>query len=493
MSLPGAPERSPGTDGRDPQDPHTAHTGKGPLEPRPRILVVDDSRLERERARESLAGAFEVECCASAEEALAALSRAPADLVLSDLTMGGMSGLELLGRVQREHAGTDFVLLTGNASIDSAVDALRMGATDYLRKPIQPDELLHVVQRAVARRLLVSENVRLRDELAAVDACKALTPCLEAGEVYAVALDLLLRSLGRSRGLALFHRVSMSVSDALAFRGFSEAQASRLRQLLVHEKPLNLEGFERIEVTPGGPLHDALRDAGVDAEAALAVPIRGRESEAGVVWVLEGDRPFDADELARARIVQGHAELAVHNAERYNRAKERAFIDDVTEMYNARYLLAAIDHEIRRAERYGSELSVLFLDLDRFKLVNDRHGHLVGSRALRQLAQVLAQCVRQVDTLARYGGDEFTIVLVDTGLETAHHVAERIRRTVDETWFDGGRGGSLRLTVSVGVACYPTHGTTRESLLDLADKAMYRAKSLGRNRVCLATELGETV
>ena len=458
---------------------------------RARILVVDDSRLERERARDALAERFEVECCDSAEAALAALARSAFDLVISDLHMAGLSGLELLARIQREHAGTDFVLLTGNASVDSAVEALRMGATDYLRKPIQAGELLHGVERILARRRLVSENVRLRDELAAVDACKALAPCLEAGEVYAVALDLLLRSLGRARGLALFHRVSMSVSDALAFRGFSEAEASRLRQLLVHEKPVNLDGFERIEVSSGGALHDALRESGIEAEPALAVPIRGRESEAGVVWVLEGGRAFAPDELTRARIVQGHAELAVHNAERYNRAKERAFIDDVTEMYNARYLLAAIDHEIRRAERYGSELAVLFLDLDRFKLVNDRHGHLVGSRALRQLAQVLAQCVRQVDTLARYGGDEFTIVLVDTGLQAAHHVAERIRRTVEETWFDGGRGGSLRLTVSVGVACYPGHGTTRESLLDLADKAMYRAKSLGRNRVCLATELGD--
>ena len=156
---------------------------------------------------------------------------------------------------------------------------------------------------------------------------------------------------------------------------------------------------------------------------------------------------------------------------------------------NARYLLAAMDHEIRRAERYHSELSVLFLDLDRFKLVNDRHGHLIGSRALRQLSQVLGQCVRQVDTLARYGGDEFTIVLVDTGFETAQRIAERIRRTVEETLFDGGRGGSLRLTVSLGVSTYPEHGTTREQLLDLADKAMYRAKSLGRNRVCSASEL----
>jgi diguanylate cyclase (GGDEF)-like protein len=373
--------------------------------------------------------------------------------------------------------------------VESAIEALRMGATDYLRKPVQKDELARVVERTIAKRRLLADNARLRDELATLEACRALTPCLEAGEVYAVALDLLLRTLSRWRGLALFHRASMSVSDAVAFRGFSETEASRMRQALVHDKPVNLEGVTQIEIGTDGPAHGALREAGITASRILAVPIRGREIEAGVVWVLEDDRPFDETELSRARIVASHAELALHNAERYNRAKERAFIDDVTEVYNARYLLAAMDHEIRRAERYGSELSVIFLDLDRFKLVNDRHGHLVGSRALRQLSQVLLQCVRQVDTLARYGGDEFTIVLVDTDHEVAQRIAERIRRTVEETFFDGGRGGSLRLTVSIGVSTYPSHGTTRELLLDLADKAMYRAKSLGRNRVCSAMEL----
>jgi two-component system cell cycle response regulator len=161
----------------------------------------------------------------------------------------------------------------------------------------------------------------------------------------------------------------------------------------------------------------------------------------------------------------------------------------VTEVYNARYLLEAMDREIRRAERYGSELSVLFLDLDRFKLVNDHHGHLVGSQALRQLSQVLGQCVRQVDTLARYGGDEFTIVLVGTSEETGTEIAERIRRIVAETPFEAGPDQLVRLTCSVGVSTYPTHGRTREALLDAADKAMYRAKSKGRNRICSATEL----
>jgi diguanylate cyclase (GGDEF)-like protein len=177
------------------------------------------------------------------------------------------------------------------------------------------------------------------------------------------------------------------------------------------------------------------------------------------------------------------------NAGRFHRAKERAFIDDVTEVYNARYLLQATEHEIRRAERYGKPLSVLFLDLDHFKRVNDQYGHLVGSQVLRRLSEVLQECIRGVDTLARYGGDEFTILLEDTPHQGGLAVAERIRSTVANTIFEGGRGVPVRLTISIGVGTYPEHGTERDRLLDHADKAMYRAKSIGRDAVCSASDL----
>ena len=108
---------------------------------------------------------------------------------------------------------------------------------------------------------------------------------------------------------------------------------------------------------------------------------------------------------------------------------------------------------------------------------------------LAQLSQLLLGCVRQIDTLARYGGDEFTVLLTDTNLETGRNVAERIRRAVADHLFEGAGGAPIRLTISIGVASYPHDGRDRDRLLDLADKAMYRAKSLGRNTVCTASEL----
>jgi diguanylate cyclase (GGDEF)-like protein len=452
-----------------------------------RVLVVDDDRLLRELVRDSIRDLAVVECLESAERALEALARAPADLVISDLSMPGLSGMGLLERVRREYPGTDFVLLTGHATVESAVDALRMGASDYLIKPIQTQELALVVERILAGRRLLVENERLQDELRTLEACRALLRCLEPGEVYAVTLDLVLRGLPCRRGLAQFRRTGLPGAEGLAFRGFEEDLVGRLREMIA-AKPLDARADREPRIVSEGGLLSLLREAGVHAARALVVPVRGSDTELGVLWLLEDEVPFEEALLARVRLVAAHAELALSNAERYHRAKERAFLDDVTEAYNARFLLQATEHEIQRADRYGKELSVLFLDLDRFKLVNDRHGHLVGSEVLRRLSRVLQECIRQVDTLARYGGDEFTILLVDTGGADAMAIAERIRRTVAETLFEGG-DTPIRLTISIGVATYPHHARDRDGLLDAADKAMYRAKSRGRNCCCSAADL----
>jgi diguanylate cyclase (GGDEF)-like protein len=252
---------------------------------------------------------------------------------------------------------------------------------------------------------------------------------------------------------------------------------------------VNFDAFTEVGVVEESELHAAMRTVGIEAGPTLVVPLHGREREAGLIAIDGEGREFTASEIGRARIVTAHAQLALANAERYNHAKERAFIDDVTNAYNARYLLQTTEHEIQRAERYDRKLSVLFLDLDRFKLVNDNFGHLVGSQVLRQLSEVLTACIRQVDTLARYGGDEFTILLTDTDHEVGLTVAERIRSTVAETRFEGDRGDAIHLEISIGVATYPDHSEQRDTLLDAADKAMYLAKARGRNVVCSASSL----
>ena len=452
-----------------------------------RVLVVDDSRFHRELARDVLASRAEVVCCEGASQALAALEQGAFDLVLSDLTMPEMSGLDLLQRVQRRFPGAEFVIVTANATVDSAVHALRMGATDYLQKPVRAADLILCLERALARRRLVEENQRLRGELALYAASRTLASTLEPDEVFALALEIAGRVVGQTRGFALFQRPDLTDSIGIHTDGLSETEVGRLRGLIAEGKRVDWAAYPGLARLDRGPLHELLRAAGLPETPVLVVPLRGEERDAGLVCLL--DAPPGEGALAPLAIVAAHAGVALRNAERYRRARDRAFVDDATDVYNARYLLEALDREVRRSERYGNELSILFIDLDRFKLVNDSHGHLVGTGVLRQLSRLLAQSVRQVDTVARYGGDEFTILLADTGERGARVIAERIRKWVADYAFEAGAARTLRLTCCVGLANYPAHGRTREALLDAADKAMYRAKSQGRNRVCSASDL----
>jgi diguanylate cyclase (GGDEF)-like protein len=429
----------------------------------------------------SLAGSLEahLERRRDPDGAFEYLRASDVDLVVLHASLPGIGVGGFAERLAREHPGVDLLVVGAEGLDQSEVEELGRRGVE-LHRSVGQAALQRAAVRILQERRLARENRRLRDSLHVLERCRLLTKCLEAGQVYPLTLDLLLEAMSRSRGVAVFHRTFVPESEAFAFRGFSEGDALRLREVLFDEKPIDLDGYREIEETDHGSLHKALEHAGISVQGVLSIPIRGPETEYGVVWVFDDDRRFEAVEV-------------LGNCERYHQAKERAFIDDVTEVYNARYLLSAAENEIRRAARYENALSVLFLDLDRFKLVNDRHGHLVGSQTLRKLSQILAQCVREVDTLARYGGDEFTILLVDTAHNQALAVAERIRRTVEEQVFEAGRDASLRVTLSMGVATFPEHGEDRERLIDAADKAMYRAKSKGRNRVCSADELADAV
>ena len=226
-----------------------------------RICIVDDSRLDRALLREALSGMGRVEAFADAETAMRAILRSPPDVVVSDCVMPGMSGTQLLERIRREQPGVDVILVTGAASVDTAVAALRMGAADYLQKPVEAEQVRRAVEQTLIRRQLFAENQRLRDALRTLEACRALAPCLEPGEVYPVALDLALGASGRSRGLALFRRTAPPQSDGIAFRGLSETQARVLRRALIDEKQVDLASFERIAFVDSGPILETLCEA----------------------------------------------------------------------------------------------------------------------------------------------------------------------------------------------------------------------------------------
>jgi diguanylate cyclase (GGDEF)-like protein len=187
-----------------------------------------------------------------------------------------------------------------------------------------------------------------------------------------------------------------------------------------------------------------------------------------------------------ANYLSRHLGLALRNLDRFTEVEDLAYLDDLTHLFNLRYLDLVLSREINDSKDGKDTFSLLFLDLDYFKSVNDTHGHLVGSKLLVEVARIIKGCVRDNDVVVRFGGDEYVILLHSTDSGGALKVAERIRRTIETHHFLSREGYALTVTTCIGVASFPEHAQDKATLLDLADRAMYRGKKSTRNVIYIA-------
>ena len=175
------------------------------------------------------------------------------------------------------------------------------------------------------------------------------------------------------------------------------------------------------------------------------------------------------------------------NIYQLTRSRDLAMRDDLTKAYNRRFFETYLDEEIERSRRYGTLFSIIFLDLDDLKMVNNFYGHLSGSRTLQEVAKRILSAVRGIDKVVRFGGDEFCVILPQTDQEQAVAVANRIARAMSATTLHIDANVEVSITASFGIATYPTHAMSKEDLIRQADAAMYRVKSTTKNAVGLAT------
>ena len=235
----------------------------------------------------------------------------------------------------------------------------------------------------------------------------------------------------------------------------------------------------------------ARTDGQVWEMAAIALPLECRGRTVGALVAIDRCRSIreprlTAGALGALRAALEPGAIALDNALRVQRAEALSVTDDLTQLYNSRYLSQVLRRETKRASRSGRPLSLLFIDLDGFKSVNDTHGHLFGSRALVEAASVIRASARETDVVARFGGDEFAVVLPDTGSDGAMAVGDRVRERIAAHRFLQAEGLSIALTVSVGVATLPDVSISAEGLIHAADDAMYWVKDRGKNGIHVA-------
>jgi len=227
-----------------------------------------------------------------------------------------------------------------------------------------------------------------------------------------------------------------------------------------------------------------------DTQSVVCVPVKGREKILGVIELVNfvGKGSFRKDDIPILKNLADYAAIALENARYVQRIHELTITDDCTSLYNARHLNFVLDAEIYRSTRYGYEFSVIFIDLDYFKQVNDTYGHLVGSRLLGMIGDVIKSHLRMIDYAFRYGGDEFVVLLPQTSKWNTLAVVKRIKDLMNSKVYFAEEGLNVRITASFGIASFPIDGRTRKEILRRADEAMYLVKNTTRNNIALAGE-----
>jgi len=319
-------------------------------------------------------------------------------------------------------------------------------------------------------------------------ASRTISHSLDPKEVAQLALELSLNLLEAKTGIAYLTDFQKKLLVPVAYEGLPETV--ELRELNFNGRQEAVATFNTGEPSfhtsrcEGGPLSSE------KSRFSATIPLQTNESVLGVLEVAMEDMGFHGVEVDIALLASFGFQVgvALDNALLHKKVEDESHIDGLTRIHTRQYLEALIEDRVKRGARYGEVFAALMVDIDRFKSINDVHGHEVGDRVIKKVVGVLKNEVRETDYLGRWGGEEFMIILSHVGWEEAVTISERIRLQVEALSFMEVCGAELPITVCVGVACYPDHSESSDGVVRCADNAMRFAKRSGRNRTQLFSE-----
>ncbi len=444
---------------------------------------------------------YEVSGGRTEAEALRRMREGSMDALIYCVPQQGQRILCFLDQLVSQQSDTCVILVGPDSGAEQVARFLRNGVFDYLTFPLAQERLVDSVRQGLEIRRAFIEVRDLSGQLTHVNReleherdnlrrwNRNLTLLNQLSQRIAGSLDA--DEIGRVLGAGLRPLVDFEIAGLVWLRSeriwlhsssaMNAAACDRTRRhLLARTKRL----AESVGGAAAGSLHDGIERKVSARTCVIEQPLVIRNAVHGFLYLEQ--RAGCAFESFEAQIITSVATslaLALHNADSYQQAQHLAMRDSLTNLPNRRALNDALDRELRESQRYLSPACLVMVDLDHFKTINDRFGHLAGDDILRAVGAVMAGMVRSVDVVARYGGEEFAIVLPRTGLESALVLANRIRERLEQHSFVID-GTCIKLTVSMGVACVPAADVrTAEAWVADADAALYQAKTQGRNCV----------
>lgn len=470
---------------------------------RAHILIVDDDE-SLNRSLTSILGTegYQISSRYSAAGLAEFLDANTIDLMILDVGLPGIDGLSALESVKRHarHRDLPVLVLSGSPPGETSVEALGLGAADFVTKPFRLDDFLARIRTHLRAGQVLSEaRAEARSEAEITALLKEVTEAASPAEIF----QALVRRI--SNGLQIA-RCSIVLDDENAETAtvVAAAESPSLRHLTVELRrypellgPMATQEPLLIQDVRDDPIFASVRELWriegrlVPTTSVAVVPFTLRSKGAAAFYLRSAgdDAPLGAADLAFAARVIESTRTALDRSYDFEEALRRqdemrqlAETDPLTGLFNRRALRDRMDRELSRADRNSSVVSCLMLDIDHFKQINDTQGHALGDRVLVQLAETLRREQRAMDVLARLGGEEFIVMLPETGIRGARIYAERILRKVSSATL-GSAEHPVQITVSIGIATYPDERVSdADSLLRLADTNLLRAKADGRNR-----------
>src|SRR5450830_1543949 len=479
------------------------------------ILLADDNKLVVKVTSAILEGAdYAVSVAWDGLEAINKAYAEEPDLVILDIEMPKINGYQVCRLLKDDEVTRSIpvVMLTGRDQQSDMFWGMKTGADAYVTKGFKPEQLLTVIEDQIEQSRRTRGNqkqrgvpVKLLDESAVIGRVIDLldsklfesTILNELGALASVSqdyretvksvLEILARVVGNSVGVVLmFEEEAMIVqlNRPTKMEGLVRIKDDVLE--LARGQGWELANPDRIKVSVYGEEH--LRESKEQAPereyAHIRIPLKAHDRIVGLLVLSNyASHPLGRTAQGILNAIQNQVTIVIENAGLYEGARQLAITDGLTKIYNHRFFQELFGKEYNRADRYKTMFSMIILDIDLFKNVNDTYGHLCGDEILVGLANLIKSFLRSMDTVARYGGEEFAVLLPETDGSEAIYTAERIRRAVEDYVFNVS-DRELRITVSQGVATFPGQGIKgRFDIIAKADEALYEAKEAGRNRV----------